>query len=116
MVFVHSNVPACCARGGSGPQRYLVPSVNNTVIEYGTDATRAIMSMVVNNANEKYPNIRFSFSHAGGTMPFLIERILGHKHLDEQLEAPAQPNTRLYQLRQFYYDTAMPIITSQWAR
>jgi predicted TIM-barrel fold metal-dependent hydrolase len=105
IVFTHANVPICCTRGGSGPQRYLVPGVNNNVIEYGTDTTRAIMSLVVINANDLYPNIRFTFSHAGGTMPFLIERILGRKNL-ASLTDPTRPNARLQQLRQFYYDTA----------
>jgi 6-methylsalicylate decarboxylase len=105
IVFTHANVPSCCTRGGSGAARYLVPGVNNNVIEYGTDTTRAIMSLVVINANDLYPNIRFSFSHAGGTMPFLIERILGRKEM-ASLTDPARPNARLHQLRQFYYDTA----------
>ena len=105
IVFTHANVPSCCTRGGTGSQRYLVPGVNNNVIEYGTDTTRAIMSLVVINAAERYPNIRFTFSHAGGTMPFLIERILGRKEM-ASLTDPSRPNARLHQLRQFYYDTA----------
>jgi predicted TIM-barrel fold metal-dependent hydrolase len=105
VVFTHANVPSCCTRGGSGTQRYLVPGVNNNVIEYGTDTTRAIMSLVVINVNERFPNLRFTFSHAGGTMPFLIERILGRKEMGS-LTDPSKPNARLHQLRQFYYDTA----------
>ncbi len=105
IMFTHANVPSCCTRGGSGTQRYLVPGVNNNVIEYGTDTTRAIMSLVVVDANEKYPNLRFTFSHGGGTMPFLIERILGRKDM-ASLTDPTRPNARLQQLRQFYYDTA----------
>jgi 6-methylsalicylate decarboxylase len=105
IVFTHANVPVCCTRGGSGTQRYLVPGVNNNVIEYGTDTTRAIMSLVVINASDRFPNIRFTFSHAGGTMPFLIERIIGRKSL-ASITDPTKPNPRLRQLRQFYYDTA----------
>ena len=75
------------------------------MIEYGTDTTRAIMSLVVINANERYPNVRFTFSHAGGTMPFLIERILGRTEM-ASLTDPTRQNARLHQLRQFYYDTA----------
>lgn len=105
LMFTHANVPSCCTRGGSGTARYLVPGVNNNVIEYGTDTTRAIMSLVVINVNEKYPDLRITFSHAGGTMPFLIERILGRKNM-ASLTDPSQPNARLQQLRQFYYDTA----------
>ena len=104
-VFTHANVPSCCTRGGSGTQRYLVPGVNNNVIEYGTDTRRAIMSLIVINANELYPNIRFSFSHGGGTMPYLIERILGRTEI-ASLTDSSRPNARLHQLRQFYYDTA----------
>ena len=105
VVFTHANVPSCCTRGGSGTQRYLVPGVNNNVIEYGTDTTRAIMSLIVINAADLYPNIRFSFSHGGGTMPYLIERILGRTEM-ASLTDPSRPNARLRQLRQFYYDTA----------
>ena len=105
LVFTHANVPSCCTRGGAGTQRYLVPGVNNNVIEYGTDTTRAIMSLVVINANEKYPNLRITFSHGGGTMPYLIERILGRTEM-ASLTDPSKPNARLQQLRQFYYDTA----------
>jgi predicted TIM-barrel fold metal-dependent hydrolase len=105
VVFTHANVPSCCTRGGSGAARYLVPGVNNNVIEYGTDTTRAIMSLVVANVGDRYPNLRFTFSHAGGTMPFLIERILGRKEM-ASLTDPTRPNARLHQLRQFYYDTA----------
>ena len=107
IVFVHSNVPNCCTRGGSGAHRYLVPGVNNNVIEYQTDTTRAIMSLIVNQASDRFPDVRFTFAHAGGTMPYLIERILGHEDtLAKRLASPAQPHTRLYQLRRFYYDTA----------
>jgi predicted TIM-barrel fold metal-dependent hydrolase len=105
VVFTHANVPSCCTRGGSGADRYLVPGVNNNVVEYGTDTTRAIMSLVVMNASQRYPNIRFTFSHGGGTMPYLIERILGRKEM-ASLTDPSRPNARLQQLRQFYYDTA----------
>ena len=104
-VFTHANVPSCCTRGGSGTARYLVPGVNNNVIEYGTDTTRAIMSLVVIHAADQYPGVRFSFSHGGGTMPYLIERILGRTQM-ASLTDSSIPNERLHQLRQFFYDTA----------
>ena len=106
IVFTHPNVADCCTRGGTGTHRYLVPGVDNNILEFAFDTTRAIMSLVVINATVRYPNIRFSFSHAGGTMPFLVERILGREDLVKRLDSTAEPNSRLYQLRQFYYDTA----------
>jgi 6-methylsalicylate decarboxylase len=105
IVFTHANVPSCCTRGGSGAERYLVPGVNNNVVEYGTDTTRAIMSLMAVNAGQRYPNTRITFSHGGGTMLYLIERILGRKDM-ASLTDPSRPNARLQQLRQFYYDTA----------
>jgi predicted TIM-barrel fold metal-dependent hydrolase len=79
--------------------------VNNNVIEYGTDTTRAIMSLVVIHAADRFPNLRFSFSHGGGTMPYLIERILGRTEISSLTDS-SRPNEKLRQLRQFFYDTA----------
>ena len=39
-------------------------------------------------------------------MPFLIERIIGKADLAKQLEGHAEPNSKLYQIRQHYYDSA----------
>ena len=39
-------------------------------------------------------------------MPFLIERIIGKRDLAKKLESDAEPNSKLYQIRQHYYDTA----------
>ena len=105
VVFTHANVPNCCTRPGTGNQRNLVPGVGNNLIEYGTDTTRTIMSLIVNKASTRYPDVRFTFSHGGGTMPFLIGRIVGRENL-ASLTDPSRPNDRLQQLKRFYYDTA----------
>jgi predicted TIM-barrel fold metal-dependent hydrolase len=66
ILYTHPTTANCC--------RNLVPSVPPAMIEYGTDTTRAIASVVLRGTARKYPNVKFIFSHAGGTMPFLIER------------------------------------------
>jgi predicted TIM-barrel fold metal-dependent hydrolase len=82
----------------------LVPEINERVIEFGTDTTRTIASLVFSGAAARYPDIRFIFSHAGGTMPFLIERF------QDAAKAPGMaarmPNGVMHELQRFYYDTA----------
>lgn len=66
--------------------------------------TRNILS-VLNDAAPKFPNITFLFSHAGGTVPMIIQRIVG-RETAANLDKPAPPNSELALLRKFYYDTA----------
>ena len=99
-VYTHPTDAACCIN--------IIPNLQPNTIEYGTDTTRMIMSLIVNDVPNKFRDIRWIFSHAGGTMPFLVERIVqgGRSKLAEILSAPAEADSRLDQLRRFYYDSA----------
>jgi 6-methylsalicylate decarboxylase len=66
IVYVHPTGPACCSR--------LIPGIADTLVEYGTDTTRALASFVYRGAARRFPSVRMIWSHAGGSMPFLIER------------------------------------------
>ena len=66
VAYTHPNTASCCTN--------LVPGVADTVVEYGASTTRAIATMVFGGFDTTYPNIKMIFSHAGGMMPFLIER------------------------------------------
>jgi predicted TIM-barrel fold metal-dependent hydrolase len=96
IVYSHPGEPECCLN--------LIPGLPPNPIEYGTDTTRQIMSLIVNKVPWKYPNIRFLVSHAGGTAPFLIGRFDGVN--SHKLDQPAPPDSVLWGLRTFYYDTA----------
>lgn len=107
VVHTHPTAPNCCVD--------LVPRVGPATIEYGTDTTRTIMSLLVTGAAERYSAVRFIFSHAGGTLPFLVSRIVGRqlKMGADGLVNLAPTDTsrnagrqRLEQLRRFFYDTA----------
>jgi predicted TIM-barrel fold metal-dependent hydrolase len=99
VVYTHPTEAACCQN--------LVPRVANQMLEYPTDTTRTIISLLVSEAATRYPDIRFIFSHAGGTLTAVAGRVLGAEMTAENLARPAAPpNTRLYHLRRFYYDTA----------
>ena len=82
----------------------LVPEVAPRVIEFGTDTTRTIASVIFSGTASKYPDIRWLFSHAGGTMPFLIDRF--QESAKEPANAKRLPNGLMYEIQRFYYDTA----------
>jgi len=53
------------------------PRVYNLAIghtEMPFEATRTIASLLFNGSFDKYPNIRFIFTHGGGAVPMLVDR------------------------------------------
>lgn len=64
--YTHPIDAPCCQN--------LIPNVGPTVIEYNTDTSRTIASIIVSGAANRTPDITYIFSHAGGTMPYLVER------------------------------------------
>ncbi len=97
VVYTHPTTPECC--------RNLIPEVVDSVIEFATDTTRTIASLLFSGTAARCPDIRFIFSHAGGTLPFLIERITRVTLLRKDLE-PRVPRGALHEIRRFYYDIA----------
>jgi len=94
--YVHPNTANCCGR--------LIPEVADTIIEYGTDTTRAIASYVYRGAARRFPDVRMIWSHSGGSMPFLIERFDG---ADRGPAAKAQaPDGFRAAAARFFYDIA----------
>jgi predicted TIM-barrel fold metal-dependent hydrolase len=82
-----------------------VPGLRDADIEYGTNTTRAIAKFVFSGASRRYPNMRVIWSHAGGTMPFLIRRF--DKRVKESPEfQPILPEGFSPEARKFYYDIA----------
>jgi 6-methylsalicylate decarboxylase len=108
VVHVHPIEGNCC--------RNLVQDVSDTVAEYGAETTRTIASLIFSGTTTRYPNITWIFSHAGGMMPFVIERFLAGTQAEivpgivtkGQGNIPPQkvPKGVLYELRKMYYDTA----------
>lgn len=97
-VYTHPTTANCCG----SLQTPVVPPV---MIEFGTDTTRTIASILFNGNARRFRDIRWIFSHAGGTMPFLIERFVRHPTLVPS-SAPLFPEGVAAELRRFWYDTA----------
>ena len=58
------------------------------------------------NAATRFPDVQFIFSHAGGTLVSIAQRILGNEVSAEGLAKPPEKDSRLYHVRRFHYDTA----------
>jgi 6-methylsalicylate decarboxylase len=97
ILYTHPTAANCC--------RNLLPEVPPTVVEFGTDTTRTIVDIVFSGTAARCPDIKFIFSHAGGTMPFITERLIQMPVLDPKLQSRV-PNGVLHELKRFYYDTA----------
>ncbi len=98
LVFVHPTSCTCCSS--------LQPDIADAIIEYGTDTTRTIASLVFGGAAARYPNIRYIFCHAGGTMPYLIQRFIDFSGRDKAATTVAMPHGMMHELTRFYYDLA----------
>ncbi|HWX38553.1 MAG TPA: amidohydrolase family protein [Candidatus Sulfotelmatobacter sp.] len=96
VVFLHPVKAECC--------KDLQPELAPALIELGTDTTRAIASIIFDGTASRYPDIRFIFSHGGGTMPYLMTRfasLAARPDIAQKL-----PHGLLYEVQKLYYDTA----------
>ena len=96
-VFTHPTDPKCCSANLAG----FAP----IYIEYGTDTTRTVASLIFNRTAERCPDINFIFCHGGGTLTaltdrFTVQMISNPKYKDFTAEGVAA------QLKRFHYDTA----------
>jgi predicted TIM-barrel fold metal-dependent hydrolase len=96
VVYIHPTSAACCGRA--------LTTVPDTVIEFGTDTTRAITNYIYSGAARRYPDVKLIFSHSGGTMPFLIER---YDFFDKSGQGKAAaPDGFRAEIAKFYFDIA----------
>jgi 6-methylsalicylate decarboxylase len=94
VVHVHPTAANCC--------RNLEYGVAPGTMEYGTDTTRAIIGVAFNGDAARFPDIRFIWSHAGGSAPFLAGRIDGGSRGAKD----RMPNGFIAEAKKFYYDLA----------
>jgi predicted TIM-barrel fold metal-dependent hydrolase len=90
----------------------------NAIIEAPFDTTRAITNMIHTGTMDRYKNIKFILSHAGGAIPFLAWRIALLEYQQTNKKLPFQalydflmtkrgPSAGLNILSRLYYDTAV---------
>jgi len=97
VVHVHPTAANCC--------KNLIPEVKASVLEYGTDTSRAMLGLLFSGQAVRYPEIQFIWSHAGGTLPFLAGRVEFMLRGLEQREVRL-PNGAINEMKRFNYDVA----------
>jgi len=95
VVFVHPTTPSCCDN--------LLPGVPASWIEYDFDTMRCVTSLLINGTFTKFPNVRFIFTHSGGTIPVLARRV--GDMFPPELAAGA-PHGVEAEIKKLYFDIA----------
>jgi len=98
VVFVHPLVASCCANLSVGA----FPAV----IEVPHDTTRTIVSLLLSGSFARQRDIRWIFSHGGGTIPFLAGRIEAFYDTKARSSGGFAPDGIEAEFRRLYYDTA----------
>lgn len=94
VVFIHPTIPAI--------NRHLQLDLPPFLVEFVFDTTRAIVNLLYSGTLDRCPDIRFILAHAGGTVPYLTQRIaMG------QVMLPGAPQGTITYLKQLYYDIAL---------
>ena len=92
VVFCHPFCAACAAQT-------TLSDAQNRGVEFVFDTTRTIVSLLSTGTVARCPDIRFIWSHGGGTVPYITSRLNG-------VGQQKLPKGVMYELQKFYYDTA----------
>jgi len=97
VVYTHPTTANCCAN--------LIPDVPESIIEWGTDTTRTIASLIFSGTSARCRDVNFIFSHGGGTVTSLTDRFSVQLLMNPKYKS-FTPEGVMSELARFYYDTA----------
>lgn len=103
-VFVHPTNP---------PTAPALPGMSLPVIEYTFDTTRAVGNMLFTKTRQRYPDIKMIWSHGGGALPFLAERLAVQTTLP--FHGGRDRNESMSELQNYYFDTAVVLGSPQFS-
>jgi predicted TIM-barrel fold metal-dependent hydrolase len=106
VVYTHPLNPACCS--------HLADGVGPSSIEFATDTTRTIASLIFGEGGTAFrcPDIRFIWSHSGGTLPFLIGRFIREQVVKKD---PRMPDGPVPIVQKYFYEIAQGNTPGQFA-
>ena len=97
-VYTHPTSPDCCVN--------LVQGVNDATVDWAADTTRSIVSLIFSGAAQRYGDINFIFSHGGGVLTAVAERLQIQMVSTPPYKGKFTREMVDAQLGRFYYDTA----------
>jgi 6-methylsalicylate decarboxylase len=97
-VYTHPTTASCCVN--------LVRGIPEAAIEWGTDTTRTIASLIFSGASARYKDVNFIFSHGGGVLTSVAERFEIQMVSTPPYKGKFNRDIVDHELQRFYYDTA----------
>jgi predicted TIM-barrel fold metal-dependent hydrolase len=97
-VYTHPTGANCCVN--------LVRGIDDAYIEYGTDTTRSIFSLIFSGSSQKNKDINWIWSHGGGALTAFAERFLVQAISRPPYGGKFARATVEGELKRFHYDTA----------
>jgi predicted TIM-barrel fold metal-dependent hydrolase len=98
IVVMHPYAPNCCGD--------LQPHIAESLLEYPYDTGRAFASLLFTGTLVKYPDVRYTFCHGGGTLPYLAGRIVNLANGSVKDIQTVAPGGIEAMMKRMYYDTA----------
>jgi predicted TIM-barrel fold metal-dependent hydrolase len=98
VVYTHPTEANCCVN--------LVRGVGPVAVEYGADTTRTIVNLIFSGASQRYADISFIFSHGGGVLTAVAERLQIQMVQSPPYAGKITHDQVQHELNRFFYDTA----------
>jgi predicted TIM-barrel fold metal-dependent hydrolase len=98
VVYTHPTSANCCVN--------LVRGVPDASVELGADTTRTIVNLIFTGASRRYADINFIFSHGGGVLTAVAERLQIQMVTTPPYAGKVTRDQVDHELNRFFYDTA----------
>ncbi|OCL03873.1 hypothetical protein AOQ84DRAFT_433713 [Glonium stellatum] len=99
VVFVHPTHPVNTALVNA--------HMAQPLFDYPHETGRAAIDLILQGRTRQFPHIKFMLSHAGGTLPALVDRVAGLLPHTPMSVVGLGAEEILAEARRFYFDTAL---------
>lgn len=78
------------------------------IVQYPTDTTLCVGSMIFSGVLDRFPKLRLILSHGGGSFPYLLGRFdCMHERMDRAAQGDAARAPPSHYVQRFWYDTLL---------